>query len=490
MVTDWLLEPLRAYLARKRWERQHYETAALLLRGAAQQRPMREAIDEDPDAQHWRLTGQAARDIGEHDLASLRDKARYLADHNPHARNILHLHRDYVVGVGMRHEIVVRPSVSDRGDWGAGTGKGAETVRRVTELWRQFLEANDWTTGNRKDWEFCLRTWRDGECFLRLFRQPTWPPRMHFIDPEHVAPDPRTGLPAGGIETLLGNVEAPVAYCVCPAETGRTSAPTPELVDAALVLHAKIGVDANVKRGVTLLLPVLDSLKRFQGWLDVELIQRKVASSIALVRKHHDSHPDAVSQFADAQATSRSSTLPAARRVKIEPGSIIDAQGFDLEFLAPNTHFEDASLLGRTILLAIAAGTGLPEFMLSADASNGNYASTLVAEGPAVRHFAAWQSYFIGQWQKLFSMAMREALRLGLVSAEELAQVELRIVPPPLAVRNRHADAQADAIYFDRGALSARELARRDHVDPEQMRRERADEDPLPRATEREVDHA
>jgi capsid protein len=359
----------------------------------------------------------------------------------------------------------------------------------VAELWRQFLEANDWTTGNRKDWEFCLRTWRDGECFLRLFRQPTWPPRMHFIDPEHVAPDPRTGLPTGGIETLPGNVEVPTAYCVCPAETGQTSAPVPELVDASLVLHAKIGVDANVKRGVTLLLPVLDSLKRFQGWLDVELIQRKVASSIALVRKHHDSHPDAVSQFADAQATSLSATLPTARRVKIEPGSIIDAQGFDLEFLAPNTHFEDASLLGRTILLAIAAGTGLPEFMLSADASNGNYASTLVAEGPAVRHFAAWQSFFIGQWQKLFGMVMREAARLDLVNAAELAQVELCIVPPPLAVRNRHADAQADAIYFDRGALSARELARRDHVDPEQMRRERAEEDPLPRASEKEVGH-
>lgn len=161
------------------------------------------------------------------------------------------------------------------------------------------------------------------------------------------------------------------------------------------------------------------------------------------------------------------------RRLKLQPGSIIDTQGFDLEFLSPNTHFEDASLLGRMILLSIAAGTGLPEFMLAADASNANYASTLVAEGPAVRHFAAWQAFFAGQWLKLFRMVLGEAVWLGLLDAAEADAVTLQITPPPLAVRNRHQEAQADAIYYDRGALSARELARRDAADPDRMQRER-----------------
>ena len=170
-----------------------------------------------------------------------------------------------------------------------------------------------------------------------------------------------------------------------------------------------------------------------------------------------------------------------SRRAKIQAGSIIDTQGFDLQYLSPNTHFDDASLLGRTILLSIAAGTGLPEFMLSADASNANYASTLVAEGPAVRHFAAWQAFFIGQWQKLFHMVMSEAVRMGHLSPThprfgEGPGVGLHITPPPLAVRSRHAEAQADALYYDRGALSARELARRDGADAERMRREREEE--------------
>jgi hypothetical protein len=36
-------------------------------------------------------------------------------------------------------------------------------------------------------------------------------------------------------------------------------------------------------------------------------------------------------------------------------------------------------------LRAIASRLVMPEFMLTSDASNGNYASTMVAEGPAMR---------------------------------------------------------------------------------------------------------
>lgn len=487
MVAEWLLEPLKAWVARKRWERLRYEAATRLLRQVVDeadadvasrrglQRESETPVEEDPDANDWRPLGHEGKASYLLDADTLRAKARDLADNNPYARNILQLHRDYVVGSGMGHEIQIRREL---GGLGEPSDADASLRSRADHLWRTFLEANEWSTGNRKDWEFCLRTWRDGECFLRLFRQPLWPPRIHFVDPEQVVPDPRTGLPTGGIETLPENVEVPVAYHIASGDASACSGvepPGPERVEAGLVLHAKINVDANVKRGVTLLLPVLDALKRFQGWLDVELIHRKALSSICLVRKHRDHYPAGVSEFADAAASSPASGHR-PRRLRIEPGSIIDVQGYDLEFLSPNTHFSDASLLGRMILLSIAAGSGLPEFMLSADASNGNYASTLVAEGPAVRHFAAWQSYFIGQWQKLFGMVMNEAVRLGLLTTEEAVRLELRIVPPALAVRDRYAEALADAVYFDRGAISLQELARRDRVDPEQMRREREQE--------------
>jgi capsid protein len=469
MTARSLWEPFRAYWARKRLERLRCEAAAALFEAAGPQRVL-----EDPDAADWRLVQLPSKDADEHDRDSVRARARLLADTNPYARNALTQYRNYVVGAGMAHEVIRRPpaGTAELADEGGGEAPG-----RVARLWREFLDANEWDAGNRKDWECCWRTWRDGECFLRLFRQPAWPPRVHFVDPEHVAPDPRTGEPAGGIATDPDNVEAPVSYTVVtPGRPG--GADRVEHVPAARMLHVKIGVDANVKRGVSLFLPVLDSLRRFQGWLETELIARKLASSVVMVRKHRQNTPAGLAAFADAQATDvQTAGDGRPRRLgRFEPGSIIDVQGFDLELLAPNTHFADASVLGRTILLAVAAGTGLPEYMLTADAANANYASTLVAEGPAVRQFAAWQAFFAGQWRKLFRLVLAEAVRLGLVRRADADRADLRVIPPPLAVRDRHKEAQADALYYDRGALSARELARRDHADPDLMQRERATE--------------
>jgi capsid protein len=466
LTWSWLWEPLAAYWARKRLERLQYTAAARLFAETYAGRPP----DDDPDAARWRLLGQGDKELGATAHATLRDQARHLADHNPHARNILILHRDYVVGTGMRHEVEPQP----------GVAAAAAAVHRATALWRAFLDANHWDAGQRKDWEFALRTWRDGECFLRLYRQPAWPPRALFIDPEHITPDPRTGTPEHGIATVPGNPEEAAEYCFVHGQQV-------ERIPAARMLHAKIGVDANVKRGVSLFLPVLDVLKRYQSWLDVELIHRKVASSVVLVRKHHGNHPGGVAGFADA-VQSASPGGGTGRRLTLQPGTIIDAQGFDLQFLSPNSHFADASGLGRTVLLAIAAGTGLPEFMLAADASNANYASTLVAEGPAVRHFAAWQAFFVGHWQRLFDRVLGEAVRLGELTAAERRAVRLHLTPPPLAVRNRHHEALADAVYFRHGALSRRELSRRERVDPDLMARERAAE--LATARTEEPDHA
>ncbi len=465
-------EPLAAYWSRKRWERLQYEQACKLI----------ESIPgsslEDDDAARWKLVSSSRETA---DVACTRDRARQLVEINPFARNALTLYRNYVVGTGMQHEVLAgttNPTDDTRFEQ-IGDARVPQWVGRAGGLWRHFLDLNHWDTGARRDWEFCLRTWRDGECFLRLFRQPAWPPRVHFVDPERIAADPVTGLPAEGIATEANNVEVPTLYRVQLDDDRQ------DMVPAERMLHCKIGVDANVKRGQSLFVPVLDALVKYQSWLDVELIHRKVASSIVLVRKHAGSAPSGIGNFADwsAQASQPAGPITSQqRRALLQPGTMIDAQGYDLQYLSPNSHFDDATILGRRLLLAVAAGIGLPEFMLTADAANANYSSTLVSEGPAVKLFASWQAFFIGQWQTLFLLVMNEAVRLGLLPAEALDHVRLRITPPAVAVRNRKDDAEADAIYFDRGALSRRELSRRDQADPTVMDRERGEEtaSPLP----------
>ena len=70
------------------------------------------------------------------------------------------------------------------------------------------------------------------------------------------------------------------------------------------------------------------------------------------------------------------------------PGTILDAvAGTDYEFPAAGIDAARYVTVLQAELRAIASRLVMPEFMLSSDASNANYSSTMVAEGPAVKMF-------------------------------------------------------------------------------------------------------
>jgi hypothetical protein len=161
------------------------------------------------------------------------------------------------------------------------------------------------------------------------------------------------------------------------------------------------------------------------------------------------------------------------RREKIRPGTILTTStGTELEFLQPNTNISDAVSLGRLILLCIAAGEGLPEFMLTSDASNANFASTMVAEAPAVKLFQAEQQLFTAEFDDLWRWVMSEAVRLGLLPSDFFRLVRSHWTAPDLVSRDRPKERLADVALVRQGILSPQEVARRDGVDPEVMRGE------------------
>ena len=53
----------------------------------------------------------------------------------------------------------------------------------------------------------------------------------------------------------------------------------------------------------------------------------------------------------------------------------------------------------------------MPEFMLTSDASNANYASTMVAEGPAMRMFARLQADLVNDDLDVMSRVVQAAHR-------------------------------------------------------------------------------
>lgn len=409
-------------------------------------------VAEDPG--QWSLTGQG-KNLEESARTDLRTRARELVTKNAHARNILRLLEVYVVGPGLRL------THTSRGTDAAGT----ETRQRADRWWREFLEINQ---GHFSYREFGRRAWRDGECFVRFFPRISGPPAVRFIDPEAIGPT--ADFPESqGIVTAPDDVEQPTAYLrIDPASCSLV-----EEIAPAEMLHVKLGVDSNQKRGMTIFAPVLETLDQFEKWLDGELLARRLQSSIVLWRRVQGS-PSQIAGFADAaQGDAGTDPLSGTRRERIRGGTILTtSQGTDLQFLQPNTNFGDAVPLGRMLLLSIAAGQGLPEFMVTSDASNGSYASTMVAEGPAVKMFQAEQQACVEELRRLWRTVMQEGITQGCLPWDFFERIEPHWNTPELVNRDRPRERLADARLVDSQILSRAEVARRDGVDPRLMHAE------------------
>ena len=107
-------------------------------------------------------------------------------------------------------------------------------------------------------------------------------------------------------------------------------------------------------------------------------------------------------------------------------------------------------------LRAIASRLVMPEFMLTSDASNANYSSTMIAEGPAMRMFARLQAEQIADDLEVMWRVVRAAVAAGRLPPEALTAIEIQATPPSLAVRDQLEEAQRFRIeYAQRHPLPA-----------------------------------
>src|SRR5688572_27876777 len=93
---------------------------------------------------------------------------------------------------------------------------------------------------------------------------------------------------------------------------------------------------------------------------------------------------------------------------------IVDApSGLDYDF--PTRGLDAASFVAvlQAELRAIAARLVMPEFMFTSEASNSNYASTMVAEGPAMKMFERLQARMIEQDRAVMWRVVDNAVAAG-----------------------------------------------------------------------------
>jgi len=444
-MIEYLRNKYQSVCLRARYERM---VQAQLLE-LAEKQDFHERQEEGSD---WLLMSGLRREVDVQQRVDARNESRRLAVENPHARNILRLLEIYVVGPGLKLSHVGRD----------GEAKTARLARTADRLWEEFIEHNQQHYSFR---EHARRSWRDGEAFLRLYPQQEWPPAVRFVDPERID-TPGDREETQGIITAIGDVESPQLYEVIDPASRKLQ----EEVSAKLMLHTRVGVDSNEKRGLPVLMPILEPLKRFDQWMDIELQARRLQASIVLWRRVQGSGSQ-ISQLSDQLSGGRDES--GGRRERFRPGTIVTtSQGTDLQFLQPNTNFADAIPLGRMLLLSVAAGEGIPEFMLTSDASNGSYASTMVSEGPAVKMFQSEQQFFTAEFHRLWRWVMGEAIRVGELPHNFCERVGGQWGLPQLVNRDRMKERLADSRLVEQGILSRAEVARRDGVDPEVMRGE------------------
>ncbi|MBL8826109.1 MAG: hypothetical protein JNM18_03935 [Planctomycetaceae bacterium] len=119
-------------------------------------------------------------------------------------------------------------------------------------------------------------------------------------------------------------------------------------------------------------------------------------------------------------------------------------------------------------LRAIAARLVMPEFMLTSDASNANFSSTMIAEGPAVRMFERWQKQLIETDLEVMHRVIEHAVQSGRLPQHAWEQVEVQAAAPSVHVRDRLQEAKQSEIEFANLVLSRQTWCQRAGLDFDQ----------------------
>jgi hypothetical protein len=119
-------------------------------------------------------------------------------------------------------------------------------------------------------------------------------------------------------------------------------------------------------------------------------------------------------------------------------------------------------------LRAIAARLVMPEFMFTSDASNANYSSTLVAEGPAVKMFERLQASLRNDDLLVMWRVVENAAAAGRLPRDVRHRVEIQITLPSLHVRDQLREVQVEKIAFEKGILSPQTWSQRLGLDYDQ----------------------
>jgi hypothetical protein len=461
----------------------------------------REYLTEDPDFTgggslyfpHSRIEDrQEGRCIpyyeNESDLARLRGQARNLAAIDSIAIGAKDARKHYVIGPGYKFRVQ-----DVHVDTAAINGKQvqselAQAAQRVID---QFLDDNDFTCD--LDQELFDRTADDGEPFLWLVRHGN---RIvtRILEPDQIT-EPRSPRPledwldSTGIQPCAGFVSSwtfgvhtdarfphvPLGYHVIHDSSGSQW----DYVPACEMLHIKRNVPRNAKRGVSDYFPIMSDMRNEAKLATNIVTGAALQAAIAWIEEHPPGTTQEQVQALAGRLAETTVPRPAAsggtqsRNVqRYRPGTILRPSPGRKYVSGPMGSERSTSFIevAQFMLRRVGVRWTMPEYMISGDASNANFSSTLVAESPFVKARESDQRFFGSYFHRLIWKVLKIAYRMGAfgpgVPWQQIEEsIDVNVEPPKVSTRDPLEMAQTQEIQMRIGILSKRTAATQSSLD-------------------------
>lgn len=421
----------------------------------------------------------------EPELRQIRAVSRVFCEVNPYAAGVIRNRVAYGVGTGHVYRVTARKA-------GAIDDATLDDCRTILD---NFRKRNKWSTRQK---ETVRRLDRDGERFLRLFiDEKKGELNVRFVEPLEIQNPPNKSSLDGcyfGIQfaevkvdadadsqsqgvNKVWDVETPAEYYVVNIGTLGECISLRETVPASEMQHLKANVDITWPRGLPTLWTLQPHLENAVKTLKATGKIVEFRARIGMIRRHINAMRESVQKFVEQSRNADNDPRHVKTADQYPYAAIIDASdATEYQFPAGTVPVDGNIAAVQADLRAAASALGMPEFLLSADASNGSYSSTMVAEGPAVKNFEELQAELIDADVEILERQLVVAAKAGLISNAAgdppdddstgtstyiLDLVKIEVEPPLIKHEESLSEANADQIIFKLGVMSKATLAAR-----------------------------
>ncbi len=469
------------------------ELAALSKMGITEESLARSASDFNPAewmtdnhgqqyAGYFGLTD--ARDEGrnrpfietEQDLLEMRGFARIMVETNPYLRGVVENLTNYVIGTGFIYTAVAKKS----------RRVSPQLVALIQDCIDEFDESNLWS-GNAER-EIFSRGSRDGEVPLRVHHTGGGRCKFRIIEPEiirqpysHVREleeylarvypnlmnwesDPSSWT--FGVHTPERDIEDHLGYFAEWKPTGNDY----EYILSRDMVFIRNNVDRNVKRGLSDFYPVEQLSDRAMKLCRNIATGATVQAGIAFIEQMEEGVTAGQGKEMSDLVAEYTKRRQAASGGGIQTDNY-STMGEGTKLTIPKGRTYAAGPMGQSsapvyldvlqgVLRAIGTRWSMPEYMVSGDASNGNYASSVEAGTPFVKACEASQHKYKGYFRSVFWKVIEHNYNAGKFAAHvqsfgELKRlVKIDVAAPDVEVRDPVAETQRRQVLHGVGGLS------------------------------------